>query len=81
MNLRNQLLKERRQYVEEKGSLHAKITELESRNQELIERDMEIGQLQNEIVRMNDLMKASDARERDLQEKLSECKLVFRMGD
>ena len=68
--LRNQLMEERRMFVNEKEELDAKIIQLEEMNDEMISKDYDIGQLEHEISRVNDLLKMSKSRESELEKEL-----------
>ena len=68
--LRNQLMEERRLFVNEKDELDAKINQLEEMNSEMISKDYDVGQLEKEISRVNDLLKMSKSRESELEKEL-----------
>ena len=68
--LRNQLMEERRLFVNEKDELDAKINQLEEMNSEMISKDYDVGQLEQEISRVNDLLKMSKSRESELEKEL-----------
>ena len=68
--LRNQLMDERRLFVNEKDELDAKIIQLEEMNIELVSKDFDVGQLEQEISRVNDLLKTSKLRESELEKEL-----------
>ena len=68
--LRNQLMDERRLFVNEKDELDAKIIQLEEMNIEMISKDYDVGQLEQEISRVNDLLKMSKSRESELEKEL-----------
>ena len=68
--LRNKLMEERRLFVNEKDELDAKIIQLEEMNDEMISKDYDVGQLEHEISRVNDLLKMSKSRESELEKEL-----------
>ena len=63
-------MEERRLFVNEKDELDAKIIQLEEMNIEMISKDYDVGQLEQEISRVNDLLKMSKSRESDLEKEL-----------
>ena len=68
--LTNQLMDERRLFVNEKDDYISKIEQLESMNLEMISKDFDIGQLEQELSKVNDLLKTSKSRESELQKEL-----------
>ena len=63
-------MEERRLFVNEKDELDAKIIQLEEMNIEMISKDYDVGQLEKEISRVNDLLKMSKSRESELEKEL-----------
>ena len=68
--LRNQLMEERRLFVNEKVEFEAKIHQMEELNSELIGKDYDVWQLEKEISRVNDLLQTSKSRESELEKEL-----------
>ena len=63
-------MEERRLFVNEKDELDSKVKQLEEMNIEMISKDYDVGQLEQEISRVNDLLKMSKSRESELEKEL-----------
>ena len=68
--LRNQLMDERRLFVSEKDDYISKIEQLEAMNLEMVSKDFDVGQLEQELSKVNDLLKTSKSRESELEKEL-----------
>ena len=68
--LRNQLMDERRLFVNERDDYVSKIEQLEAMNLEMISKDFDVGQLEQELSKVNDLLKTSKSRESELEKEL-----------
>ena len=61
---------EKRLFVKERDDFKAKIEQLEEMNIEMISKDFDVGQLENEISKINDLLNTSKSRETELEKEL-----------
>ena len=61
---------EKRLFVDEKNDLDAKIKQLEEMNAEMITKDYDVGVLEQELSKVNDLLKTSKSRESELEKEL-----------
>ena len=68
--LLNLLMEERRVFVREKDELDDKNKMLEEMNREVISKDYDVGQLEQELSRVNDMLETSKARENELEKEL-----------
>ena len=68
--LRSQLMDEKRLFVDEKNDLDAKIKQLEEMNAEMITKDYDVGVLEQELSKVNDLLRTSKSRESELEKEL-----------
>ena len=68
--LMGQLMNDRRLFVNEKEELDAKIKQLEEMNAEMITKDYDVGVLEQELSKVNDLLRTSKSRESELEKEL-----------
>ena len=72
--MKNDMRSERTQYVERVQELLEKIESLEQMNTELIYKDFNFGQLEQELKKFQEMLRTSKSNEQMLQSQIMECK-------